>query len=60
MLLIVSRTAIFDNFASEIDKIETNLAEITLQGHEPNGAPQLLYHIKEFKYLNGGELTSPL
>jgi hypothetical protein len=41
-------SAIFDNFASEIDKIETNLAEIALQGHEPNGAPQFLYHIKEF------------
>ena len=41
-------SSIFDNYKAEINELEGNLAEIALQGHEPNGAPQFLHHVKEF------------
>jgi len=41
-------SSVFANYTSEIGELEANLAEIALQGHEPNGAPQFLHYIKEF------------
>jgi hypothetical protein len=46
----------FDDFATEIDKTEANLAELALDDHEPNGAPQFLHHIKEFIQKNSQKI----
>ena len=44
----VNDSSVFENYTAEIVELEGNLVEIALQGHEPNGAPQFLHHIKQF------------
>ena len=41
-------SSVFDKYGAEIIELEGNLAELALQGHDPNGAPQFLHHINEF------------
>ena len=41
-------SSVFDNYTAEINELEGNLAEIAVQGHQPNGAPQFLHYVKEF------------